>query len=221
MIAFSITKTKARKLPRFHLFPEMLTILFKIITRMKLLFSNYLGDYSYSFQGSSELISTTVTVFLFSCRLQLQETIPLRHSQEFSAVTVTWFNGFRIRNLMISKRMVCKIISVLVELINYVEKLLLELLSVIEDRITSPTCVSRVASRRSTCFGDFWELVRVMRAKVSSRIAWNILGELIRNCLKYVQSDLVPSRLLPNSCLLNPGRGPKSNRTSRLFPGSL
>ena len=40
--------------------------LFKIITRMKLLFSNYLGDYSYSFQGSSEfLISITVTVSLF------------------------------------------------------------------------------------------------------------------------------------------------------------
>ena len=36
-----------------------------------------------------------------------------------------------------------------------------------------------------------------------------------------VQSNSVPSRLLPNSCLLNPGRGPKSNRTSRLFPGSF
>ena len=33
-----------------------LTILFKIITRMKLLFSNYLGGYSHSFQGSSELV---------------------------------------------------------------------------------------------------------------------------------------------------------------------
>ena len=42
-----------------------------------------------------------------------------------------------------------------------------------------------------------------------------------RNCLKYVRSDSVPSRPLPNSCLLNPGRGPKSNRISRLFPGSL
>ena len=41
------------------------TILLKIITRMKLLFSNYLGYYSYSFQGSSELISITVTVSLF------------------------------------------------------------------------------------------------------------------------------------------------------------
>ena len=49
-----------------------LTSLFKevrvfkeIITRMRLLFSNYLGDYSYSFQGSSDLISITVTVSLF------------------------------------------------------------------------------------------------------------------------------------------------------------
>ena len=41
-------------------------ILFIIITRMKSLFLNYLGDYSYSFQGSSELISITVTVFLLS-----------------------------------------------------------------------------------------------------------------------------------------------------------
>ena len=40
---------------------------------------------------------------------------------------------------------------------------------------------------------------------------------ILRNCLKHVQSNLVPSRLLPNSCSLNPGRGPKSNRTSRLF----
>ena len=31
---------------------------------MKLLFPNYLGDYSYSFQGSSELICFTVTVSL-------------------------------------------------------------------------------------------------------------------------------------------------------------
>ena len=29
----------------------------------------------------------------------------------------------------------------------------------------------------------------------------------IRNCVKYVQSNMVPSRLLPNTCLLNPGRG--------------
>ena len=41
------------------------------------------------------------------------------------------------------------------------------------------------------------------------------------NCLGHVQSDSVPCRLLPNSCLLNPDRGPKSNRTSRLFPGSF
>ena len=40
------------------------------------------------------------------------------------------------------------------------------------------------------------------------------------NYLKYVQSDSVPSRLLPNNCLPNPGRGPKPNRTLRLFRGS-
>ena len=50
------------------------TILFKIITRMKLVFSNYLGDYS--FQRSSEIICITVTVSLFYIRMQLQEVIP-------------------------------------------------------------------------------------------------------------------------------------------------
>ena len=48
---------------------------------MKLLFSNYLEDYSDSFQRSSELISITVTVSLFSLTMQLQE--------EFPAITVT------------------------------------------------------------------------------------------------------------------------------------
>ena len=65
---------------------------------MKLIFSSYLGDCSYSFQGSSELISITVTFSLFACRMELQERIPLRNSQEFSAITVTWSNGFRIEN---------------------------------------------------------------------------------------------------------------------------
>ena len=41
------------------------TILCRIIIRMKFLFSNKLGDYSYSFQGFSELTSVTVTVSLF------------------------------------------------------------------------------------------------------------------------------------------------------------
>ena len=52
----------------FHLWPSKnlsYTILFKIIARMKLLFSNNLGDCSYGFQGSSELIGITVTVSLF------------------------------------------------------------------------------------------------------------------------------------------------------------
>ena len=38
------------------------TILFKITTRIKFLFSNYLGRYSYSFRARQELISVTVTV---------------------------------------------------------------------------------------------------------------------------------------------------------------
>ena len=40
--------------------------------------------------------------------MQLQERIPLRNSQEFSAIAVTWFNGFWIKNVMLSKRMVSK-----------------------------------------------------------------------------------------------------------------
>ena len=38
------------------------TILFKIITHIKLLCSNYLGRYSYSFRARQELIAVTVTV---------------------------------------------------------------------------------------------------------------------------------------------------------------
>ena len=50
--------------------------------------------------------------------------------------------------------------------------------------------------------------------------AKHLPGAQHRNCFKYVQSNLVPPWLLPNSCFLNPGRGPKPNRTSRLFPSS-
>ena len=42
-------------------------------------------------------------------------------------------------------------------------------------------------------------------------------GTSIGTVLKYIQSNSVPSRLLPSRYLLNPRRGPKSNRTSRLF----
>ena len=51
--------------PNFLMATKCLTILFKITTRMKLSFSNYSGEYSYSFQGSVELICITVTVSLF------------------------------------------------------------------------------------------------------------------------------------------------------------
>ena len=40
-----------------------------------------------------------------------------------------------------------------------------------------------------------------------SRIGVVPAGQTYRNCLKYVQSNSVPSRLLPNGCLLNLGRG--------------
>ena len=42
--------------------------------------------------------------------MQLQEVLPLRDSQEFYAITVTWFNCFRIQNVMILKRMVILIL---------------------------------------------------------------------------------------------------------------
>ena len=59
------------------------TILFKIITRIKLLFSKYLRDYSYSFQGSSELISITVTVSLFLLQNAVTES---NSPQEFLGI---------------------------------------------------------------------------------------------------------------------------------------
>ena len=51
--------------------------------------------------------------------------------------------------------------------------------------------------------GDLWE--------------WIVLNhqQILRNLRVFA------SPLLPNNCLLNPGRGPKSNRTSRLFPSSF
>ena len=64
------------------------SILVKIITRMKLLFSNYLRDYSYCFQGFSERISITVTDSFF-VQNAVTGIIPLRNSQDFSAITAT------------------------------------------------------------------------------------------------------------------------------------
>ena len=66
-----------------------ITILFKIITRIKLLFSNYLGDYSYSFQGSVELICITVTVSLFLLQNAATEKNPLGNIWRCLAITVT------------------------------------------------------------------------------------------------------------------------------------
>ena len=69
--------------------------------------------------------------------------------------------------------------------------------------------------------GPKWPHLAPNAVPVSLR--WDFPGhqKYYRNCLKQVQFNSVPSRLLPNSCLLNPGCGPKSSRTSRLFPGSF
>ena len=70
------------------------TILFKIITRIKLLFSNYLGRHSYSFRARQELISVTVKV-LWVWR-EYVFTVTVRYSyikngpwKYFSKITVT------------------------------------------------------------------------------------------------------------------------------------
>ena len=67
---------------------------------------------------------------------------------------------------------------------------------------------SRNGFQGGCCSGMLWPL-------------FNLVGDWVlytTNCVKHVRSNSVPSQLLSNSCLLNPGRGPKSNRTSRLFP---
>ena len=65
-------------------------IFFKTIARMKLLFLNCLGDYSYSFQRSVELIYITVAISLFFiCKTQLQNIISHWNFQEFIATTFT------------------------------------------------------------------------------------------------------------------------------------
>ena len=51
-------------------------------------------------------IRITATISLFSCRIQSQERIPFWNSQKFPALRVTWFNGFWIKQVMISKRKV-------------------------------------------------------------------------------------------------------------------
>ena len=65
------------------------TILFKIITRIKLFFSNYLGDYSYSFQGSVELICITATVSLLLLQNAVTENNSPQEFGGFLAITVT------------------------------------------------------------------------------------------------------------------------------------
>ena len=60
-----------------------------MITRMKLVFLSYLGDYSYSFQGLPNQLALQLQFLVFSSRTQLQEIIPLGNAQEISAIAVT------------------------------------------------------------------------------------------------------------------------------------
>ena len=59
------------------------TIHFKIITRMKLLFSSYLGDYSYRIQGSFKLFFFTVTA---SCSFNISTVTGNNSSLRFSRI---------------------------------------------------------------------------------------------------------------------------------------
>ena len=63
---------------------------------MESLFSNYLGCYSYSFQGSVEWICITITVSLFLCRSRFQVRILLWTFQELIAITFSWLNDGRL-----------------------------------------------------------------------------------------------------------------------------
>ena len=59
-----------------------------------------------SFRGLPNQLALQLQFPCLSSRMQLQEIIPLRHSQEFSATTATRFNGFQIEHVLILKRMV-------------------------------------------------------------------------------------------------------------------
>ena len=63
------------------LFSDDYTILFKIITRIRLLFPNYLGGYSYSFRGFFELFTLQLQFPCSSNRMQLQEIKSLGNYQ--------------------------------------------------------------------------------------------------------------------------------------------
>ena len=74
------------------------TILFKIITRIKLLCSSFSRDYSYCFRGYFELISITVTVSLIclvecSCRRYFPQEFP-RMFCNYTCM-LSWFSNLK------------------------------------------------------------------------------------------------------------------------------
>ena len=70
------------------------TVLFKIITRVKLLFSKNLGDYSYSFQGSSKSALQLQFVFLAEC--SYRDNSPQEFSRFFCdySYMIQWLLNF-------------------------------------------------------------------------------------------------------------------------------
>ena len=66
-----------------------ITILFRIITSMQLLFLSYVGDYSCIIQGSFEIFSLYLQFPILLTCVQLQEIIPSMMCKEFPRITVT------------------------------------------------------------------------------------------------------------------------------------
>ena len=74
---------------------------------MKFLFSVYLGNYSYSLQGSSELIQLQFPCFFLFCRIQLQEKLPSGILKNFLQLQLHDLMAlFQIKDVMIPKRLV-------------------------------------------------------------------------------------------------------------------
>ena len=61
-----------------------------------------------AFRGLPNQLTLQLQFPCFCSKVQLHEIISLGNFQEFSAIKVTWFDGFRILNEWISKRMVSK-----------------------------------------------------------------------------------------------------------------
>ena len=78
------------------------TISFKIITRTKLFLLSALVDYSYSFRALRINCHYSYSFSVLWTRIQLQEISP----NDFGQLQLQWNNCFRVKDVMLSKRMV-------------------------------------------------------------------------------------------------------------------